>query len=63
MGLSIAIGAAMGGGAMGPAIAGALAALAGLHMHVSKGVADESRLTSSPGYVLLKARDLLRHAE
>jgi len=43
------------------ALAAALAALSGTHSHVVTDVADEHKLKSTPGYVLLKAKDILKH--
>jgi hypothetical protein len=45
------------------ALAAALAALAGTHQHVVKDVVDEAKLCSLPSYVLVKARDLLKHGD
>jgi hypothetical protein len=48
---------------IGAALGAAISALTGMHPHVAKDEIDTAKLKSSPSYVLLQARHLLRHRE
>ena len=45
------------------ALAGALAAMAGMHPHSAKDEIEAAKLESNAGYVLVRAEGLLRHAQ
>jgi hypothetical protein len=45
------------------ALGGALAAVSLMHPHVAKDLSEAARLQASPAYLVVKAEDLLRHAD
>jgi len=62
-GLSMAIAAKSPPGYGAVALGGALAAISLMHPHTAKDKGEIAKLEASPAYVLIKAQDLLRHAD
>jgi len=62
-GLSMAIAATSPSGYGAVALGGALAAISLMHPHTARDKGEIAKLEASPAYVLIKAQDLLRHAD